>query len=186
MYAQGHGYEETEKQMRKSDKQKNTEISFRPIGTIRTPYIDSAPYQPVDEDTGDFRLILAPRYLYALQDLDSFIYIYVIYYIDRLVANSSMVIRPSWTPDTQVGLFASRTPVRPNPIGLSVVRVKKVVENEVFTSGLDVFDQTPLLDIKPYVKDLDSKTDANYGWLENVKEDRDHLMLHIKGIPHAY
>lgn len=53
------------------------------------------------------------------------------------------------------------------------------------TSGFDVFDGTPLLDIKPYIKDLDSKGDANYGWIEDL-EDRDHLMLHIRGIPHDY
>jgi tRNA (Thr-GGU) A37 N-methylase len=50
---------------------------------------------------------------------------------------------------------------------------------------LDVFDGTPLLDIKPYIKELDSKSDANFGWLEDL-DDRDHLMLHIKGIPHDY
>ena len=50
---------------------------------------------------------------------------------------------------------------------------------------LDVFDGTPLLDIKPYIKELDSKSDANFGWLEDL-DDRDHLMLHIKGIPHEY
>ena len=50
---------------------------------------------------------------------------------------------------------------------------------------LDVFDGTPLLDIKPYIKELDSKSDANFGWLGDL-DDRDHLMLHIKGIPHEY
>ncbi|MBW2124324.1 MAG: SAM-dependent methyltransferase, partial [Deltaproteobacteria bacterium] len=58
-------------------------------------------------------------------------------------------------------------------------------ENVIYTSGLDVFDGTPLLDIKPYIRDLDSKGDANYGWIEDL-EDRDHLLLHIKGIPHEY
>jgi tRNA (Thr-GGU) A37 N-methylase len=96
-----------------------------------------------------------------------------------------MSVSPSWTPGRNVGLFSSRSPVRPNPLGLSIVEVKRVTGNEVFTSGLDTFDGTPLLDIKPYIKDLDSKDDANYGWLEDL-DDRDHLMLHIKGVPHDY
>ncbi|MDY6794065.1 MAG: TrmO family methyltransferase [Actinomycetota bacterium] len=82
-------------------------------------------------------------------------------------------------------MYASRSPVRPNRIGLSVVRLKSIVDNEILTSGLDVFDGTPVLDIKPYIKDLDTKTDANYGWIEEM-HDFEHLLLHIKGIPHDY
>ena len=167
-------------------------INFKPeqIGTIRTPYIDRAPYQPIDEDKGDFRIVVDEDYAGGLLDLDRFRYIYVIYYIDRLgdsiMKNLSMIVNPSWSLGTRVGLFASRSPRRPNPIGISIVRVKKIVGNEIFTSGLDVFDGTPLLDIKPYVKDLDSKTDANYGWIDDLGSDKDHLLLHIKGIPHDY
>jgi tRNA (Thr-GGU) A37 N-methylase len=82
-------------------------------------------------------------------------------------------------------VFASRSPVRPNPIGISVVRIRGIENREIFTSGMDVFDGTPLLDIKPYIKDLDSKADANYGWIEEMN-NREHLLLHIKGIPHDY
>ncbi len=95
-----------------------------------------------------------------------------------------MIVDPAWIDNKKVGLFASRTPERPNPIGLSVVRIKKIIGNKIFTLGLDVFDNTPLLDIKPYVKDLDSKKDSNYGWIENLKGNMEHLLLHIKGIPH--
>ncbi len=158
---------------------------FKPIGVIRTPYLDSAPYQPVANDEGEFRLCVDPSYAEGLQDLDRFRYIYVLYLIHRIKKKLSMSASPPWTPGKKVGLFASRSPVRPNPLGLSIVEVRRVVGNEVFTSGLDAFDGTPLLDIKPYIKDLDSKDDANYGWVEDL-EDRDHLILHIKGIPHEY
>ena len=97
----------------------------------------------------------------------------------------SMLVIPPWSDGKEIGLFASRSPVRPNPIGVSIVKLLKINKNEIFTSGLDVFDGTPLLDIKPYVKDLDSKEDANYGWIEDMK-DKEHLILHIKGIPHEY
>ena len=160
-------------------------INFQPIGCIRTPYIDSAPYQPVDTDTQEFYLQLETQYVAGLKDLDSFTYIYVLYHIDRLNAGCKMEVTPPWTKGQQVGLFASRSPLRPNPIGLSVVRVKKITGSRVYTSGLDVFNDTPLLDIKPYINDLDSKCDANNGWVQTLDED-EHMALHIQGIPHDY
>ena len=100
-------------------------IQFKSIGLIRTPYIDNAPYQPVDEDKGEFRIVLDTKYTDGLVELSSFRYIYVIYYIDRLNRRPSMTVSPPWTPGTKVGLFASRSPVRPNPIGISIVRIKR-------------------------------------------------------------
>jgi len=160
-------------------------FKFRQIGIIRTPYMDNAPYQPVSEDEGDFHIVVYPGYIKGLLELIKFRYIYVIYYIDRIKKKLSMTVSPPWAGGAEVGVFASRSPVRPNFIGLSIVRIKKIVSNKIFTSGLDVFDGTPLLDIKPYIKDLDSKSDANYGWIGELESD-DHLLLHIKGIPHDY
>jgi tRNA-Thr(GGU) m(6)t(6)A37 methyltransferase TsaA len=163
------------------------QLSFKlkRIGVIRTPYIDNAPYQSLDEDEGDFRIVVDSQYTDGLYKLGKFRYIYVIYYIHRVVRRLSMLVSPPWAGGTRVGLFASRSPVRPNPIGLSIVRIKSIANNEIHTSGLDVFDGTPLLDIKPYINDLDSKSDANYGWIEEMG-DKEHLLLHIKGIPHDY
>jgi tRNA-Thr(GGU) m(6)t(6)A37 methyltransferase TsaA len=161
-------------------------FKFKQIGLIKTPYTDNAPYQPVDEDKGEFRIIVGTEYARGLLNLDSFRYIYVIYYIDRLKRRPSMIVNPPWTGGKQVGLFASRSPARPNPIGISIVRLRKIINNELFVSGLDVFNNTPLLDIKPYVKELDSKDDANYGWIDDLRNDNDHLLLHIKGVPHEY
>ena len=161
-------------------------FKFKQIGIIKTPYIDNAPYQPVAEDKGDFRIVLNLEYKEGILKLESFRYIYVIYYIDRLKRKTSMVVTPPWTDGVKIGLFASRSPVRPSPIGISVVRIKEIINNEIITSGLDVFDGTPVLDIKPYVKDLDSKDDANYGWINGLGGDKEHLLLHIKGIPHEY
>jgi tRNA-Thr(GGU) m(6)t(6)A37 methyltransferase TsaA len=161
-------------------------FNLKQIGIIRTPYMDHAPYQPIEGDKGEFRIVFDMKYTEGLRNLDSFHYIYVIYYIDRLRRRPSMAVSPPWAPGKKVGLFASRSPVRPNPIGISIVRVKRIVNNEVFTSGMDVFDNTPLLDVKPYVKDLDSKNDANYGWIDDLKSSKEHLLLHVKGIPHEY
>ena len=160
-------------------------LKFSPIGSIKTPYLDSAPYQPIDTDEQESFLQLEPEYAAGLKDLDSFTYIYVIYFIDRLKTTPKLEVSPPWAAGQKVGLFASRSPARPNPIGLSVVRIKKIIDNRVYTSGLDVFDNTPLLDIKPYINDLDSKCDANNGWVQDMDED-EHLALHIQGIPHDY
>ena len=180
---------ETEKSQ-KSSKEKNQaekslNFNLKQIGVIRTPYIDNAPYQPVEEDEGDFRIVVDSQYVDSLYKLDGFRYIYVIYYIHRVKRELSEIVSPPWTDGVKVGVFASRSPVRPNPIGISIVRIKGITNNEILTSGMDVFDGTPLLDIKPYIKDLDTKHDANYGWIEDM-DDREHLLLHIKGIPHDY
>ena len=160
-------------------------LSFNSIGIIKTPYLDSAPYQPVDTDDQEFCLQLESEYVAGLKDLDSFTYIYVLYLIDRLNTAPKMEVSPPWAAGRKVGLFASRSPVRPNPIGLSVVRIKKISGNRVYTTGLDVFDGTPLLDIKPYINDLDSKCDANNGWVQGMDDDG-HLALHIQGVPHEH
>ncbi len=161
-------------------------FNFKQIGIIRTPYIDNAPYQPVDEDKGTFCIEVDSQYIKGLNKLSKFRYIYVLYCIHRINRKLSMNVSTPWNEGgKRVGVFASRSPVRPNPIGLSVVSIKKIKDNKIFTSGLDVFDGTPLLDLKPYVKDLDSKPDANYGWIADIN-DYEHLTLHIRGIPHNH
>ena len=178
---------ETMQKASKEVKQTEQIMSFEleQIGVIRTPYTDNAPYQPVEEDEGDFRIVVEPQYTEGLYELAGFHYLYVIYYIHRVKREQSTIVSPPWTGGVKVGVFASRSPVRPNCIGLSIVRIKRIVNNEILTSGLDVFDGTPVLDIKPYIKDLDAKSDANYGWLEKL-DDHEHLLLHIKGVPHDY
>ncbi|MHA1669798.1 MAG: tRNA (N6-threonylcarbamoyladenosine(37)-N6)-methyltransferase TrmO [Promethearchaeota archaeon] len=168
----------------KSRELSNT-FEFKQIGVIHTPYKEKAPFQPIKNAQGEFRIVIYPEYAKGLYKLDMFKYIYVIYYIHRVTRKFRNIITPSWTGGTEVGIFASRSPVRPNLIGISVVPIKNIVKNTIFTSGLDVFDETPLLDIKPYIKDLDSKSDSNYGWIENL-DSYEHLLLHIKGIPHDY
>ena len=162
-----------------------TSFEMNQIGVIRTPYTENAPYQPVEEDEGDFRIIIEPKYTDGLYKLASFRYIYVIYYIHHVKKEQSMIVTPPWAGGVKVGVFASRSPVRPNHIGISIVRIKSIINNEILTSGLDAFDGTPVLDIKPYIKDLDVKSDANYGWIDEI-EGHEHLLLHIKSIPHDY
>jgi len=163
----------------------NKKIIFESIGIIHTPYINEAPHQPIAEDENEFVVEVNEEYIDGLKNLEEFKLIYLIFYLDRTNQNVKMNIKPPWSKGKEVGLFSSRSPNRPNPIGLSIVKLKKIVGNKIFTSGIDVFNGTPLLDIKPYIKDLDSKLDANYGWVNN-SEDEEHLALHIQGIPHSH
>ncbi len=159
---------------------------FHNIGIIRTPYKDSAPYQPVQTDEGEFKLVLEPQYADGLKLLDTFKYIYVIYALDRITVKTvKMLINPPWAPETEVGVFASRSPNRPNPIGISIVKLYGISKNTVHISSIDCYDGTPVLDIKPYIDVLDSKKDADFGWV-NKTGDENHMALHIKGIPHKH
>ncbi len=158
-------------------------IRLKQIGRIRTPYNRKAPYQPIDEE-GVFYLELFPEYVEGLESIETFKYIYVIFFMDR-AKPAELIVEPPWAEGKKVGVFASRSPSRPNPIGLSVVRLLKIEDNRVYISAIDALDGTPLLDIKPYVKHLDSKEDANLGWAGDVR-DKDHLILHLKGIPHDF
>ena len=158
-------------------------ININPIGIIRTPYKTKAPYQPVEEK-GEFYIEIFPEYQEGLKGLKTFNYIYVIFHMDR-AKSFHLIVEPPWAEGIKVGVFASRSPRRPNPIGISVVRLEKIEENRVFISSLDALDETPLIDIKPYIKHLDSKEDANLGWAEELG-DREHFILHLKGIPHDF
>ncbi len=163
----------------------STRIELKPIGVIRTPYKDAAPFQPVEDSEGNFRIILEPEYARGLYRLSRFRYIYVLYYMNRVHGEPSLTVHPPWAGGYEVGLFASRSPARPNPIGLSVVRLLGIEGRVIRTSGLDAYDRTPLIDIKPYIQELDVKKDANDGWLDDV-DARRHLQLHLKGIPHEH
>jgi tRNA-Thr(GGU) m(6)t(6)A37 methyltransferase TsaA len=165
--------------------QENRQYTLKQIGIIRTPYQKKAPHQPVDTDEQEFYVQLDNKFVEGLMELKKFNLIYLIFFADRIKRKAEMIVSPPWAKGKKVGVFASRSPVRPNPIGLSIVRIKKIVGSKIYTSGLDVFDKTPLLDIKPYIKNLDNKDNANSGWIDEM-DDKEHLSLHIKGIPHDY
>ena len=141
------------------------EIVYRPIGTIHTPYSDMAPFQAWEDDTeGPFILELLPEYETALEDLEYFRYIIVLFHMDRVSGyNGSNVAHPPSLSGGTVGLFASRSPNRPNSIGLDVARLIRIEGRKIFTSGLSALDGTPLIDIKPYTR-KDSKPDPGEGW----------------------
>lgn len=164
-----------------------TEFIYRPIGTVHSPYTDRAPNQPVDREVeeGRFRVVLDERYAGALGDLEHFAYIYVLFACHRQTGEPKLRIQPPWAGGKEVGLFASRTPNRPNPIGLSTVRLLRVEGSTLHIGPIDAFDGTPVLDVKPYLRLLDAKEDANHGWVDEL-EGTQHLMEHLMGRPHDH
>ncbi len=105
------------------------------------------------------------KYKAALQDLDGFSHIILIYHL-HLSTGFDLTVIP-FLDDTRRGLFATRAPRRPNPIGISVVRLIEIEEAALYISDVDIVDGTPLLDIKPYVPDFDAAQNIRIGWLES-------------------
>ena len=159
------------------------EITFLPIGEVRTPFKEGdCPFQPPENGEGEAEIIIYPEFQDGLFELNSFKYIYVLFYCHRC-RPYKLRVKPPWLAGKEVGVFASRSPNRPNSIGLSIVRLKRIENGKIITSLIDAYDKSPVLDIKPYFKSLDCKQDANIGWLEGNEQGCKHLQKHLQGIP---
>ena len=142
------------------------EWKIKPIGLIRSPYTDKGktPIQSAfSEARGEIEIF--PEYEAGLRDIDGFSHLIFLYYFHQ-VKGYSLSVRP-FLDDTPRGLFATRYPARPNPIGLSVVRLLERKGNILQIAEVDVLDGTPLLDIKPYVPQFDERKEATIGWLRD-------------------
>ena len=150
---------------------KPMDIVYRPIGVIHTPFedLDQMPIQPTADSSAAGYVELFPEYVEGLKDLDGFSHLILIYHLHE-ASVSKMVVTPFLDSEPR-GVFSTRAPVRPNPIGVSVVRLTSISGNVLHFSDLDVLDGTPLLDIKPYIPEFDTPEDVNTGWLENAKGD---------------
>lgn len=142
------------------------------IGLIRTPFREAAgtPIQPAYAEDAEGRLELDERFAPALDGLEGFERVWLIYWMDRAAAFQPRVV--PYRDTVEHGLFATRSPCRPNPIGLSVVRVLGHNGSVINVKGVDMLDGTPLLDIKPYVPEFDAHPGSRAGWFENCGADR--------------
>ncbi|MCD4657497.1 MAG: tRNA (N6-threonylcarbamoyladenosine(37)-N6)-methyltransferase TrmO [Planctomycetes bacterium] len=149
----------------------NDKIELFPIGFLHTPFDTDAPFKPdiPKENCGEFWIELDEKYIPSLDKLQFFNYIYVLFYLDRIADTVKLKAHPPSYGRKEVGLFASRSPYRPNHIALSAVRLLKIERNLLFISSIDALNNSPVLDIKPYFKDLDCKEDANSGWRNNLE-----------------
>jgi tRNA (adenine37-N6)-methyltransferase len=136
------------------------------IGHIRTPFANKkgCPIQSIYSENAQGRIEILPEYAPALQDVEGFTHIYLLYQMDR--AGEIKLIRPTFLDENPHGLFASRHPCRPSAIGLSIVRLTGVDGDVLTVEGVDMLDNTPLLDIKPYLPQYDCFPEAGKGWTE--------------------
>jgi len=139
---------------------------FKPIGTIHSPFkkAEGVPIQPAGGQGVAGIVKVTPKYAGGLKDLKNFSHIILIYYF-HLSKGYKLKVRP-FLDKTKRGVFATRAPKRPNPIGMSIVRLKKIKKTELYVENLDIIDGTPLLDIKPYVPKFDSIKVKRIGWLK--------------------
>ena len=145
----------------------DNEICFKSIGIIHSPYtkVEGMPVQPVTSGSANAFIELDPQLVDGLKDLDGFSHIIVLYYFHRS-HRYKLTVNP-FLDTKQRGLFATRAPNRPNPIGLSVVQLKRIEENRLYLGSIDILDGTPLLDIKPYSPIFENIIDPKSGWLEH-------------------
>ena len=149
-------------------------ITYNAIGTILTPFkkIEDMPIQPSGAKGVKGQVEVFQSYNEALKDLDGFSHIYLIYHFHQV--NSWQPLVTPFLDDESHGLFATRAPKRPNPIGLSIVRLLTVVDGLLNVENIDVLDGTPLLDIKPYVPNFDHFDVNAIGWLQKRGTDVKH------------
>jgi len=147
-------------------------LIVRPIGMIHSPLEDpaGAPIQPVYADGLTGAVEILEPFAEGLADLEGFDRVWLLYWCHRS-AEARMRVVP-YRDTRQRGLFATRAPSRPNPIGLSCVRLLRIERNVLHVADLDILDGTPLLDLKPYVPEFDSFPDSRPGWLARPNAPR--------------
>jgi tRNA-Thr(GGU) m(6)t(6)A37 methyltransferase TsaA len=152
------------------------EFNYKPIGVIHSQFkeVKGTPIQPTGAKGIKGVIEIEPEYRDGLKDLNEFSHIILLYHF-HLAEGYSLQVRP-YLDTTTHGVFATRIPGRPNPIGLSIVRLVKIEDCTIHIQDVDIIDCTPLLDIKPYVPAFDLRETKEIGWLKG-KEDK---VFHIK------
>ncbi len=142
------------------------EIKYKPIGVIRSPFKEpkGTPIQPAGAKGIEGTVEVFPEYAEGLKDIEGFSHIILIYHF-HLSKGTSLRVKPYMDNEAR-GIFAMRGPSRPNPIGVSIVRLARIEENILHIQDVDIVDGTPLLDIKPYVPEFDVREAEKTGWLE--------------------
>lgn len=144
-------------------------INYKVIGLIHTPFTEpkGTPIQPTAGQGIEGSIELFPEYAEGLKDIAGFSHVFLIYHMH--LAKPSLIVKP-FLDDAVHGIFATRSPGRPNTIGLSVVRLNSVEGNILRIQDLDIVDNTLLLDIKPFVPEFDIRNHVNTGWYKNKVE----------------
>ena len=143
-------------------------MEIEPIGLIHSPFSQASgtPIQSSLAQGAEGVVEVFPRYAEALKDVDGFERIWLLYWFHK-ATQTQLIVRP-YMDNAERGLFATRAPCRPNPIGISSVRLLQVQGCNLHIADLDILDETPLLDIKPYAPMFDCFDVSRTGWLQEV------------------
>ncbi len=155
---------------------KNSEcqaVTFRAIGLVRTGFTASegTPIQPSRARGARGTVEIYEKHRAGLADLEGFERVWLIYWLHQF-GDAELTVTP-YLDTRQRGVFATRAPVRPNPIGISAVRLISVERGRLVVEDVDILDGTPLLDIKPYVSEFDAYPGARAGWFEHRAVETD-------------
>jgi len=147
-------------------------MELLPIGVIHSPFTEArgTPIQPAFADGAEGTVDVAEPLAEGLKDLDGFERIWLLYWFDR-AAPARLTVTPFRDTEAR-GVFATRAPCRPNPIGMSAVRLLRVEGHTLHVADIDVLDGTPLLDIKPYAPQFDCYDVSRSGWLGRAGRGR--------------
>jgi tRNA (adenine37-N6)-methyltransferase len=146
-------------------------ICYKPIGYIYTPFeeVKGMPIQPTGAAGVAGRIEVDPLFASGIKDLEGFSHIFLLYHL-HLVKDFRLMVKPFL--DTQErGIFATRSPVRPNAIGLSVLKLTGIEGNTLWVENVDMLSGTPVLDIKPYVPDFDIWPADKIGWFSQKADE---------------
>ena len=139
-------------------------IEFKIIGRVYSRFTEQkgTPIQGrnAPEETAEIEIF--EEYAGGLKDLDGFSHIYVFFKFDRTLENK-LLVKP-YLDKCERGVFATRSPLRPNPLGMTIVRLDRIVRNRLFVSGVDMLNNSPVIDIKPYIPDFDHNQPEKIGW----------------------
>jgi tRNA-Thr(GGU) m(6)t(6)A37 methyltransferase TsaA len=153
-------------------------LTYKPIGVVHSPFKEpkNVPIQAVASKETKGTIEIYPEYIEILRDLEGFSHIILLYHFHR-IKDSSLIVKP-FLDNKLHGVFATRSPARPNKIGISIVQLNGIENNILQIQDIDILDGTPLIDIKPYVPKFDCRKTAKIGWfsdkiskLETTKDD---------------
>jgi tRNA (adenine37-N6)-methyltransferase len=145
-------------------------ITYRPIGVVHSPFTDleGMPIQPGGRTAAPGTVEILPEYEEGLLDVDGFSHIILLVHLHR-TGPARLTVTPFLDSEPH-GVFATRAPARPNPIGLSVVELVRREGATLHIANLDFLDGTPVLDIKPFLPEFDAAATVRVGWLEAVRD----------------
>lgn len=155
------------------DLPEDLEFRVRPVGVFRSPFTvhEGTPRQPRTGEARDGHVVIRHGYQNLLKDLDGFSHVWIVAWMSYARGWNEMVVPPRDPTGTPRGLFATRSPHRPNGIAISALELKGIHKRVLHVGAHDLLDGTPVLDVKPYVAYCDSIPDARHGWLDELGPD---------------